>query len=361
MIAAHVHRIAGIGGSERHLLALLPGLRAQGVEPAFVGLDVPGSRTDAFYDELERSSVPYARLPAGRDLDPLLARRLATAMRRLGAELVHTHLVHADVYGAAAAATLRLPLVSTKHNDDPFRAGTFRHVERAVTRRTRAVIAISEALQRFLVERVGIPAAKVTVVRYGLDAPPAAWGPNPPFAVPAGVRVLLAVARLVEQKGLDTAIRALPAIRREHDAVLVVASDGPERPRLAALARELGVADEVVLLGRAGDVAALYRAADVLVHPARWEGFGLVLLEAMLCRLPVVATRVSAVPEVIVDGETGTLVPPDDPDALACAVSALLADDALRERYAASGLERARTVFSVERMARETAAVYRSV
>jgi glycosyltransferase involved in cell wall biosynthesis len=174
--------------------------------------------------------------------------------------------------------------------------------------------------------------------------------------VPPGATVLLAVCRLTGQKGVDVALRALPAIReRVPDASLVVLGEGPERGALEALARDLGVADAVYLPGRVPDVTAWLRRADALVHPARWEGFGLALLEAMLSSLPVVATRVSAIPEIVADGETGLLVPPDDPFALADATVRALAG---RDRLGAAGLARARERFSVERMARRTLGVY---
>jgi glycosyltransferase involved in cell wall biosynthesis len=169
--------------------------------------------------------------------------------------------------------------------------------------------------------------------------------------------MLLALARLVPQKGLDIALEALARLQNER-AVLVVAGDGPERGRLVELARRLGVGDRVLLPGRAGDVGPLLERASLLVHPARWEGFGLVLLEAMLAGRAVVATEVSAIPEVVVDGETGLLVPPDDPQALARAIDRLLSDDGERERLGNAGRERAHAEFSVERMAARTAAVY---
>jgi glycosyltransferase involved in cell wall biosynthesis len=346
----------GIGGSERHLLALLPGLAELGVEPVFVGLDDPAWDPRPFYDEL---TVPAVRLPAPRDLDPRLPVRLARALRSLRPDVVHTHLVHADVYGALAAPR---PLVSTKHNDDPFRAGPFRHLERALTHRVDRVIAITHALARFAVERAGLPGAKVEVVHYGLDGPPRAWGENPEVALPEGARVLLAVCRLSEQKGIDVAVRALARVREEEPrAVLVVLGEGPERAGLERLAAELGVEAAVFLPGRAGDVAAWLEHAEVLVHPVRWEGFGLALLEGMLASLPVVASEVSSIPEIVVDGETGLLVPPDDAGALATASTRLLADGELAARLGAAGLARARAEFSVERMARRTLAVYESV
>jgi glycosyltransferase involved in cell wall biosynthesis len=351
----HVHRIRGIGGSERHLLELLPALAGLGLEPVFVGLDDPSWDPAPFYAELAAAGVQSKRLRAPRDVDPRLLLSLARTLRRLKPDLVHTHLVHADVYGAL---TKRGRLVSTKHNDDRFRTGPFRFLERMLTRRADRVIAITHALARFSVERVGLPPEKIDVVPYGLDAPPPPWGENPPSAVPDRARVLLAVTRLVEQKGVDRAVAALPAIRSVHgDVVLVVLGEGPERSRLERLARDLSVTEALFLLGRVPDVATWLRRAQVLVHPARWEGFGLALLEAMLASVPIVATSVSSIPELVVHRETGLLV---RPDGLAAAVNRLLDNPAESRRLARAALARAKREFSVERMAHLTAAVYDS-
>jgi glycosyltransferase involved in cell wall biosynthesis len=337
----HVHRIGGIGGSERHLLTLLPALAERGVDVRFLGLDDTSRAPEPFYEAL---SVPFERLPAPRDLDPRLAGRVRRATRR--ADLVHTHLVHADVYGAIGARVL----VSTKHNDDPFRAGAFRYVERALAHRASRIIAITDALARFQVERVGLPREKVEVIHYGMDELPAAWGANPADDVPRDAPLLLAVCRLEPQKGIDVAIHALREIPK---AQLVVLGEGPQRAELEQLAD-----DRVHLLGRVPDVAAWLRRADVLVHPVRWEGFGLALLEAMLASLPVVASRVSSIPEIVVDDETGLLVEPDDAAALAAALNRVLEDP---QGYGAAGQARARQEFSVARMADRTLALYESV
>ena len=350
MRVVHVHRIRGIGGSERHLLTLLPALAERGIEPVLVGLDDPAWDPRDFYDALR---VPALRIPAPRDVDPLLLGRLVL---RLRADVVHTHLVHADVYGAIAAKLRGARLVSTKHNDDPFRLGPFGHVERGLARVTDRIVVITEALRRFTVERVGIPAQKVEVIHYGLDDLPGAWGVNPPDVVPDGAHVLLAVARLTRQKGIDVAIRSLALL--PGDTVLVVLGEGPERAALEALARELGVGGRVFLSGRVPDVAAWLGRATLLVHPARWEGFGLGVLEAMLAGLPVVASNVSSLPELVADGETGLLVRPDDPEALAAGIVRALADG---PRLGGAGRERAHREFSVDRMADRTAALYRSL
>lgn len=342
MRVTHVHRIGGIGGSERHLLTLLPALAAKGVDVRFVGMDMPGA--DPFYDELGQLGIPFERLAGPW--------RLARAVRRERPDLVHTHLVHADVYGALVPG---VPLVSTKHNPDPFRAGPWRFVERALARRAARIIAISNAVRRFSVEEVGLPAEKVEVIHYGLDALPEPWGANPPLPIPERAPLLLCVARLAPQKGVDTAIRALRSIP---DAVLLVLGEGPERGRLQELARELGVDDRVLMPGRVGDVAALYNRCDVVVHPARWEGFGLAMLEGMLAAKPVVAARAGSAPELVADGMTGLLFPPDDATTLARDISIVLTNPSM---YGTLGLNRARSDFSVARMVTRTLGVYERV
>jgi glycosyltransferase involved in cell wall biosynthesis len=342
----HVHRIRGIGGSERHLLTLLPALAERGVEQVFVGLDDPGWNPKDFYGALH---VPAVRIRSARDFDPMLLVRLARTLR---ADVVHTHLVHADVYGGLAATVRRARLVSTKHNDDPFRSGSFRFVERGLGRLADRIVTITESLRRFTVEQVGVPADKVETIHYGLDELPQRWGENAPDEVPNGARVLLAVARLTPQKGIDVAVRALTSL--PDDTVLVVLGEGPERARLEELGRTLGVERRMFLQGRVPDVTAWLERATLLVHPARWEGFGLGVLEAMLAGLPVVASDVSSLPELVVDGETGYLVPPDDPAALARSVVRALESPSL----GAGGRERARQAFSVDRMAGKTAALY---
>jgi glycosyltransferase involved in cell wall biosynthesis len=345
MRIAHVHKMRGIGGSERHLLTLLPALAERGVDVVFVGLDDPAWDPRDFYDAL---SVPAVRLHA----DALALPRL---LRTLDADVVHTHLVHADVFGGIAATLRGRRLVSTKHNDDPFRTGPFRFVERGLARAAARIVTITDALRRFTIEQVGLPPAKVETIHYGLDELPAAWGENPPDDVPADARIVLSTARLAAQKGVDQAIRALADL--PDDVVLVVLGEGPERSQLESLAGELGLAGRVYLPGRVPDVAAWLRRAAAYVQPSRWEGFGLGVLEAMHAGLPVVATRTSSLPELVVDGVTGYLVPVDDPAALA----ASLRDALERSELGAAGSERARTEFSVERMASRTLALYERI
>ncbi len=362
MKVLHIHKLTGVSGSENHLLALLPALRASGVDARFLGLDVPGSNASRFYERLEPLGVPYERLRCGPDVSPRMARDVLRSVRKQRPDILHTHLVHADVYGAIAAASARVRHISTRHNDDRYLLGPFRYVDRAFARRTRRLIAISDAVRVFL-ERAGHDPAKLTTIRYGLDELPSAPSNPTPFEVglPAEAPLALAVGRLIAQKDHATLLHAFALVHElQPHARLAILGSGPLEAETRALVARLGLGDAVLLPGHA-EIRDWLERADVFVHTSRWEGFGIVLLEAMLAGLPVVATRVSAVPEVVLDGQTGHLVDPGDSVAFAAALGDVLADRGRATRLGEAGRLRAREEFSVARMAERTVSVYREV
>jgi glycosyltransferase involved in cell wall biosynthesis len=355
----HLHKLTGVSGSEGHLLALLPALRERGIDARFLGLDVPGSDAPRFYEALDALGVPYRHVRCGPDVSPRMARDVIREVRAEQPDLLHTHLVHADAYGGVAAKVLRLPAVSTRHNDDRYLLGPFRYVDRAFARVDYRLIAISDAVRRFL-EAAGHNPAKLLTIRYGLDElPPARSEPTPAAAgIPADAPLALAVGRLIEQKDHATLLRAFALVRVAlPQAHLAILGGGPLEAATRALVKELELEDAVTMPGRT-DIRDWLERADVFAHSSRWEGFGIVLLEAMLAGLPVVATRVSAVPEVVVDGETGLLVEVGDFQGLATAIQTLLADRGQASTLGEAGRQRALEEFSVARMAERTQAVY---
>jgi len=187
------------------------------------------------------------------------------------------------------------------------------------------------------------------------------------FALPdRGGRWLVTVARLQEHKGMDTVIRALPAILAgAPDVRYAVAGAGPDRERLEQLAQDLGVGDRVRFLGGVGDqdLPAFYNLASVYVGASRRagrlgvEGFGISLVEASACGLPVVAGNSGGIPDAVRDGETGFLVPPEDPAALAAAISRLLADSGLASRIGAAGRRAVETYYNWDRVVRDLRAI----
>jgi glycosyltransferase involved in cell wall biosynthesis len=346
----HVIRTSGVSGAENHLAELVAGLPAHGWCADVLLTAVPGADLGHYVERLERGGGRVITVPAQRDLSLPMLVRLRRALAHGTHDLVHTHLVHADWHAALAAPPRgRTPLVSTKHNHDPFRARQpFKAFESLWLRRCAATIAISESLADFVALHNGV---RPVTIRYG-------W-PAPADAAPREerpVRSLLAAGRLEPQKGYDVLVAAIadvPGVR------LDIAGEGGQRGRLEALIAQHGVGDRVRLLGQRSDVPELLSRADAFVHSARWEGFGLVLLEAMAAALPMVATRAAAIPEVV--GDTALLVSPDDPAAMAEAIRRLTDDPAFAQRLGAEALERLRTHFTPEEMVAKTAAVYERV
>jgi glycosyltransferase involved in cell wall biosynthesis len=368
MRVTHITKATGVAGSEGHLLRLLPALRRLGLEAGLLVLEDPRRPVHAYVEALTEAGVPVRTVPIRGHLDTGVVGRLAAHLRDLRPDVVHTHLLHADLYGIWAASRAGVPhVVSSRHNDDPFRRNPLiRLANRAAMRRAGRVIVISHALAGF-VERVeGVPRSKIVTIHYGLDAPPpdesARGRARQALGVDRDVPLVGFVGRLVRQKGADVLLDAFVRVRGAiPSAKLALIGDGAERVGLERRAGRLGLGGSAFSTGWLDGAADLMSAFDVLAVPSRWEGFGLVTLEAMARAVPVVASRVSALPEIVAEGQTGLLVPPDDPGALADALATLLGDPARARALGQAGRRRLESEFSVERMARATLEVYRGL
>jgi glycosyltransferase involved in cell wall biosynthesis len=225
--------------------------------------------------------------------------------------------------------------------------------ERIHVARVPLVLATSKFARTRLAYHYGIPVDKIRVVPEPIDLD--LWTPllaGVPRRMPAEFTVLC-VAHMYPRKSLGTLLAAMARLRVAHpQARLRLVGQGPEEQHLRRLAARLGLGDTVAFLGHVPlpALAAEYANADVFCLPSRQEGFGIVYLEAMAAGLPVVACRSSAVPEVVADGDTGLLVPPLDPDALAVALARLADDAPLRHLLGAAGRRRA-TLYTPERVA----------
>ena len=366
MRVLHVAKVTGIAGAENHLLALLPALRALGVDAEVALLQEPGRPVAQLVRAFLAAGVPTFELAINMDLDPWLVGRLARLVRSRGAHAVHTHGVHADLYGRLCLQGLDgVLLLQTRHNDDRFRRlWIMRLLNQWLARRCVRIVAISEAVREFVCAVEGIPPRKVERIYYGLDAAPApqnvadlrtelGW---------AGAPLIGFVGRLTGQKGVDVLLNAFAIVHRAlPTARLLLIGDGPQRAALAALAGGLQISAAVHFAGWREDARAQMAALNVLAIPSRWEGFGLVTLEAMQAGVAVVASRVSALPEIVLDGETGLLVPAANAAKLAAALMALLQDPQRAMQLGENGRLRAAQLFTVKQMAVQHAALYLSL
>jgi glycosyltransferase involved in cell wall biosynthesis len=354
MRVLHVMRASGVSGAERQLIdLLLPDELWPGIERELRFLALPGFELPPDLDAAD-SRCAFTTTPMAGHFSRSVGSMLRRAFKER--EIVHTHLVHADWHALVAGAGRSAAWVSSKHNQDAFRSrASFRAVERLVDRRADATIAISASVAEFTEAQTGV---RPVTIPYGYAGTPAVRSQPrsaPPFR-------LLAVGRLVEQKGFDSLVAALPEIaRRAPGTRLTVAGDGPQRERLEASARELGVRELIDFAGWAQNVPELMRRHDLLVHPARWEGFGLVLIEAMAEGLPIVGSTAGAIPEVLGPDLAPALVPPDSPARLADVVSDLLARPSRRMEMAAAGVDRVQEAFSMEDSAARMRELYLTV
>jgi glycosyltransferase involved in cell wall biosynthesis len=354
----HVITTIDRGGAENHLQTLIEGQRAAGHSVGVAYLKGSAEWRE-HYDALGVRVHDLGMRQYG-DLVPLL--RLRSLV--VGADVIHAHLPPAELYARLAllGRSRAIAFVISKHNDNPFYRGPFAGaLARWVARRAHTVIAISDAVNAYMAE-AGLPAAKLRTIHYGLRL-----SPEPPAAAVAALRnewgapdlLFVTVARLVEQKALHVLIEAYRQYRAVSTANsrLCIVGDGPLREPLMAQAQASGLASHVTWAGRRADIPVVMRALDVFVLSSIHEGFGLVLLEAMEAGKPVVATRVSAIPEVVMDGATGALVTPNDAAALAAALAAM-EDQQLRGRLGAAGRARLVQRFPEGRMIEQTLAAY---
>jgi sugar transferase (PEP-CTERM/EpsH1 system associated) len=306
--------------------------------------------------------------------DPGCYWRLWRLLRRLRPDLVQTYNLGTLDLALVARLAGVTRVVHAEHGwdvSDPHGENRkYRALRRWLAPCIARYVAVSADLARWLRDVVGIAPAKLALIPNGIDT--ARYGSNPAaratrpllhaFA-PPGTRLIGTVGRLDAVKhhaGLIDALHALCARDPDHGRTLrlAIVGEGRERPALDRRTRELGLEDQVRLLGDRDDVPALLAEFDAFALPSIAEGIPLTVLEAMATGLPVVASRVGGVGEAVVDGETGTLVPPADSAALAAALARYLDDPALARRHGAAGQARARAHFSVGAMVAAYAALY---
>lgn len=296
--------------------------------------------------------------------------RLIRLIRRIRPHVLHTHLLRADLYGGLAGRLAGVPVIlTTQYAVWPYARVTARRSDAILDRVCRGLathaICVSEAVRQDLIARVGWRPARAFTIRTGLDFD--AWHPDPrarerlreEWSVPDDAPLVMTVARLSREKGIEVLIEAADLVRRKHPQVrFVLVGDGPLVTSLVSLIRERQLERSVLLAGFHRDIPSVLSAADLFVLPSHMEGMPNAVLEAFAAGLPVVATAVGGLPEVITPEQTGLLVPPRDPGALSSAIARLIGDKQLARRLAEAGSIEAKERHSVTKVAREHESLY---
>ncbi len=293
--------------------------------------------------------------PVRSKFDLRSIREHVSAIRQLRPDILHVNLDNAFTapYGLIAGVLTRTVTVGVVHSSSPAWNRRQQWLVRLLAPRVSAYVGVSGAIARTAEALLALPAGSARVIHNGADLPSSLATRDPSPAPLIG-----AVGRLAPEKGYGILLEALvllPGCR------LVLVGEGPERATLEERVGELGLTERVVLAGWVDPPWTAHWALDVLAVPSFTEGFPLVIVEAMLAGTPVVASRVGGIPEIVVDEETGLLVPPGDARALATALGRLVGDPELRAAIAARSREFAAQNFTSSAMAAKFEALYREL
>jgi glycosyltransferase involved in cell wall biosynthesis len=337
--------LAEAGGAQTSVSLLLPGLTHE------FDVTVAAHGSGPLRDAALAADVPFVDLEHMRRAinpwqDVLALLELVRLCRRVRPDIVHAHSSKAGALGRLAAALAGVPVrIFTVHGWSFAAYGglsgrLYLWVERRLRRLSSAVVCVAAASRDVGLAAGVLRAERTLVIHNAVDV----------AAFPARARLeraprVVSIGRFAFPKDFATLVEALAATRADYRAAFV--GEGPLLQEIAGTILERGLRERIELLGERGDVPAVLASADLFVLSSRSEGFPVSILEAMAAGLPVVATDVGGVAESVVDGETGLLVPPGDPGALAAALDRLLKDSGLRQRLGTAGRERARRHFDM--------------
>jgi len=361
-IAYVITRADDLGGAQVHVRDLAEALRAHGH-----AVHVLAGGAGKFSAELGARGIPFYSVrnlvtPIAPFKDALALLEIVRTLREIRPDLVAAHTAKAGLLGRIASAMLGIPAVFTPHGwsiadrISPRKGKIFRRIEAMASTVSSRIINVCDFEVELALQGRVAGARKLAMVHNGLAdvglAGQAEVANNPPR--------LVMIARMAEPKDHSTLLAALASLRHlpwEMDLI----GDGPLEEKLRLHAGRLGLTGRVHFRGFSGNPAAELAGAQIFVLSSRSEAFPYSILEAMRAGLPVVATRVGGVPEAVVEGETGFLVPPGNPSALAGRLARLITDAALRARLGQNGRQRYLQRFTFEQMFAKTFQIYRDV
>ena len=351
-----------VGGTQRQITRMLLGLDRGAFEPTLLYF----RERSFFVDQLEAAGIRVVRIDKRSRIDAGFFLRLRTFIASGGFEVMHCFSITAELWGALARASIaplqRPALLSSIRNTYDWEHPLRRRIKAWAARRSWRVVANSDAGARGAVQAMNLAPQRLQVIYNGVDSEGGGMGDaaqlREQLGIEAGAPVVLFVGRLVEHKDVPTLLRACACLR-QRGLHLLLAGDGPLAEPLRAAIGQLGLATQAHMLGQRDDTAALMRLSDMLVLPSVSEGLSNVIIEAMMQRLPVIASRVGGNVELVRHEDTGLLFDAGDDAALADCIARLIDDAPLRARLGESAGQRAQRDFSVHAMVDAYSALYR--
>jgi glycosyltransferase involved in cell wall biosynthesis len=352
MKIVHVDAHVSWRGGEQQVLYLTRFLCERGYESLVICQ--PHS---ALYQRIRGDGLPVRALSMRHDIDVVAAWRLGTYLQRQRVDILHMHGSHDHTIGLLASmlAPKVRKVVSRRVDFAPMRHrwSRWKYMRPGV-----CYVTVSEAVRRVLIAG-GVPAHTIQTIHSGIDLCRFDQVPPAPMLFAAGTRVIGTVGHLAGHKGHRFLLEAMGYILQTEPRVgLVIVGAGTLRADLEAQAMALGIADQVRFTGFRDDVLALMQSFEIFVFPSIMEGLGTAMLDAMALRKPVVATRAGGIPEVLQDGVSGLLVPPQAPEALARAIRYVLHHPEQGRALGEAGRKRVEQYFTAEHMAARTLHMY---
>lgn len=356
-----------MGGAENKLVELIAHLNKEKFDVTLANVGPAGALENKF----SQLGVEIFHCPRRFAFDPAPVWQLSRLMRQREIDVVQTTLLWADLVGPIAAALAKVPVVlsweTVSHEGDPFHNNFQRRVGyQWAMKGVDVIVPVSEEIKRSLIRRRKIPAEKIRVIHYGVDLKKFCFSGRAVMLakraeVGATAETILfgVVARLEPPKGHRYLLAAFPEVIKKYPQVhLLLIGDGALRAELEAQTLALGLQSHVTFLGARHDVSELLNALDFFILPSVSEGLPNVLLEAMACAKPVMATDVGGIPEVVRHGENGYLVPPGETPALQNMILQSLAERAQWSELAQRGRKTVETSFSLEYQMSQFEALY---
>lgn len=365
----HVRNSVLLGGVETSLGAWLEHFDRSRFDVRLVCFRNPDDSQAPFVRYLAQREQPVSLLPWGRSRPlPRAVRAVLREIRAHPTHVIHSHDARSDVVALLAARIAGIPAVATMHAwlQSTRRVRLLEAMDALALRRFDRVINVSEATRRETIRR-GAPAERTVTLYTGIDPRPFQRpldreAIRARFGVDADELVLGNLARLFPEKGQDVLLRAMAVLCARHPRLrLFIVGEGPRKEPLRALAAELGVAGRVTFLGFQDDLPATLALLDVLVMPSFAEGMPQTIYSAMAMGLPIVASEVAGIGEVLSDDRSALLVPPGDVERLVTALERMIGDEELRSTLAAEARRDLAARFTVERSAHGMETIYREL
>jgi glycosyltransferase involved in cell wall biosynthesis len=354
----HVETGRHLYGGPQQVIYLINALAERGHESILVC--PPGSGIDT---AARSAHIPVQNLFCAGDLDLPFAYRLTQYLQREKPDLVHCHSRRgADMLGGLAASFADIPAVVSRRVDN----AEMRLMATLRYRPFKKIIAISETIARVLREH-DVDDSRIEVIRSAVDTEQLSRRADcsavrQEFAVPEDACVIAAAGQLIPRKGHRYLLQAVADLHHKYPQIrLIIFGEGYLNNQLRALAADLELGDVVQFAGFRDDLDDFMGCIDIFAHPALAEGLGVATLKAAAAAVPVVGFDAGGLPEAVIDGKTGMLVPAEDTDALRTALATLIDETELRSALGAAGQERMQNEFSIDTMADKHVALYESV